>query len=57
MQNHEIIERFRNYITAQRRYSPLTVRNYMHDIEEFLAWGESSSTCFLLDKVEAIRLV
>lgn len=53
MQNHEIIARFRDYITAQRRYSPLTVRNYMHDIEEFQAWGESSSTCFLLEEVEA----
>lgn len=52
MQNQEIIERFRNYITAERRYSPLTVRNYMHDIEEFVAWGESSSACFLLDQAE-----
>lgn len=23
---------------AERRYSPLTVRNYRHDIEQFLAW-------------------
>ncbi|MBO7195571.1 MAG: tyrosine-type recombinase/integrase [Alistipes sp.] len=53
MQNHEIIERFRNYITAERRYSPLTVRNYMHDIEKFVAWGEASSGCFFLDKAES----
>ena len=52
MQNNEIIERYRNYITAERRYSPLTVRNYMHDIEEFVAWGESMGECFMLDKVE-----
>ena len=52
MLNSEIIERYRNYITAERRYSPLTVRNYMHDIGEFVAWGESMGECFMLDKVE-----
>lgn len=52
MQNHEIIDRFLNYITAERRYSPLTVRNYMHDIEVFTSWGASTSEEFRLDKVE-----
>ena len=52
MLNSEIIERYRNYITAERRYSPLTVRNYMHDIGEFVAWGESMGENFMLDKVE-----
>ena len=52
MQNQEIIERFRNYITAERRYSPLTVRNYMHDIEEFVAWGQTAGERFRLDQVE-----
>lgn len=51
MQNDHIIELFSNYIVAERRYSPLTVRNYMRDIEEFVAWGESVSGNFLLDNV------
>jgi integrase/recombinase XerC len=52
MHNQQIIEHFRNYISAERRYSPLTVRNYMHDVEEFLRWGEATSEQFCLDKVE-----
>ena len=52
--NSLIIDRFHNYITAERRYSPLTVRNYMHDIEEFVAWGkETSCEEFLLDSVKS----
>lgn len=53
MQNRQIIECFSSYITAERRYSPLTVRNYMHDVEEFLRWGEATSEQFRLDKVES----
>lgn len=33
-----MIERFITYIECERRYSPLTVRNYRHDIESFAAW-------------------
>lgn len=52
--NTSIIERFRDYLSAERRYSPLTVRNYMHDIEEFVRWGEkSSSEGFSLVEAEA----
>lgn len=29
---------FLNYLAAERRYSPLTVRNYRRDIERFLGW-------------------
>lgn len=29
---------FIQYLAAERRYSPLTVRNYSHDIEQFYAW-------------------
>ena len=29
---------FIRYLEAERRYSPLTVRNYRHDVEQFLAW-------------------
>lgn len=33
-----MIDRFIAYIAAERRYSPLTVRNYRHDIEQFAQW-------------------
>ena len=32
-----MLERFRTYITVEKRFSPLTVRNYMADLHEFLA--------------------
>ena len=40
--NAEIVERFLAYISSHRRYSPLTVRNYARDIEEFVSWGEQN---------------
>ena len=33
-----MIPDFVQYLEAERRYSPLTVRNYRHDVEQFLAW-------------------
>ncbi len=33
-----IITRFLTYIESERRYSPLTLRNYKHDLELFLQW-------------------
>ena len=33
-----MISSFLKYIEAERRYSPLTVRNYRRDIERFVAW-------------------
>ncbi len=41
--NEQLQEIFYNYLAAERRYSPLTVRNYMRDIKEFITWGEKSS--------------
>ena len=43
MTNSEVINSFIDYITSERRYSPLTVRNYRRDVEQFLAWGEAST--------------
>lgn len=43
MQNNQVIELFVDYLQSERRYSPLTVRNYRHDAESFLAWGLSTS--------------
>ena len=35
-----MIERFLEYIAAERRFSPLTVRNYRRDLECFVEWME-----------------
>lgn len=43
MDNDAIIDRFTAYIEGERRYSPLTVRNYRHDIASFAAWGASEA--------------
>ncbi len=43
MDNDEIIERFARYLAAERRYSPLTVRNYRRNAERFAAWGAEAS--------------
>ena len=43
MTNREVIDHFIDYLRSERRYSPLTVRNYRHDVEQFLAWGESTT--------------
>lgn len=37
------LDRFITYIEAERRYSPLTVRNYRRDIELFIAWCEQQN--------------
>lgn len=33
-----MLAEFIQYLTAERRYSPLTIRNYRNDVEKFLAW-------------------
>lgn len=38
-----MIDAFVTYIQAERRYSALTVRNYRHDIELFVAWCASNN--------------
>lgn len=34
-----MLDEFIRYLEAERRYSPLTIRNYRHDVEQFLAWS------------------
>ena len=41
--NAALVERFAAYLAGERRYSPLTVRNYRHDIAAFVAWGEAAT--------------
>ncbi len=43
MDNGEVIGRFAGYLAAERRYSSLTVRNYLRDAERFAAWGAEAS--------------
>lgn len=38
-----MIDAFVKYIQAERRYSALTVRNYRHDIDMFVAWCAANS--------------
>ena len=38
-----MVEAFMTYIQAERRFSPLTVRNYRRDINSFLSWCASNS--------------
>lgn len=33
-----MLDKFIRYLEAERRYSPLTVRNYRRDVKAFLAW-------------------
>ena len=52
MTNREITEGFESYISAERRYSPLTIRNYMRDVEHFVQWGKEKGAEFSLEKLE-----
>lgn len=44
-----MIDAFVTYIQAERRYSALTVRNYRHDIEAFVAWCASTNGIAIAD--------
>ena len=33
-----LVDQFLEWLECERRYSPLTVRNYRHDVDEFLSW-------------------
>ena len=41
-----MLTEFIRYLSAERRYSPLTVRNYKHDVEQFLAWLDCDESRF-----------
>jgi site-specific recombinase XerD len=46
--NERVLADFIQYLLTERRYSPLTVRNYRHDISLFAEWGEATSAGFSL---------
>lgn len=41
-----MLERFRRYLEAERRYSPLTVRNYLRDVGRFMEWMDAAERPF-----------
>lgn len=41
-----LIDDFITYLEAERRYSPLTVRNYRRDVDDFLAFLGLSREAF-----------
>ncbi len=52
-----MLAEFIHYLEAERRYSPLTVRNYRHDIEQFVAWVEKSGGApFDPHEIEAVQI-
>ena len=55
MNNQALIDKFITYITAERRYSPLTARNYLFDLTTFEEWGRSAcGKDFSLREVTAV---
>ena len=47
-----VVDDFLRYIASERRYSPLTVRNYRHDIESFIEWRGLSCDSFVAEDVD-----
>ncbi len=47
-----LVDRFLLWLEAERRYSPLTVRNYRHDIDEFLGWMSLSRDSFVPQNIK-----
>lgn len=47
-----MIKGFITYLEAEKRYSPLTVRNYRRDIDRFLAWSGIEADSFDPSKIE-----
>lgn len=41
-----MLSQFLKYLEAERRYSPLTIRNYRRDITLFMAWLGTDEQCF-----------
>lgn len=41
-----MLQEFLQYLTTVRRFSPLTVRNYRRDVENFLAWLGTTDDAF-----------
>lgn len=47
-----LIDRFLTWLEAERRYSPLTVRNYQRDIDQFLGWMSLTRDSFMPNMIK-----
>ena len=47
-----LIDRFLTWLEAERRYSPLTVRNYQRDIDQFLGWMSLTRDSFVPNMIK-----
>jgi integrase/recombinase XerC len=47
-----LVDRFLLWLEAERRYSPLTVRNYQRDIDDFLRWMSLTRESFSPKAIE-----
>ena len=47
-----LIDRFLMWLEAERRYSPLTVRNYQRDIDQFLGWMSLTRDSFVPNMIK-----
>lgn len=47
-----LIDRFLTWLEAERRYSPLTVRNYQRDIDQFLVWMSLTRDSFVPNMIK-----
>ena len=47
-----LIDRFLTWLEAERRYSPLTVRNYQRDIDQFLGWLSLTRDSFVPNMIK-----
>lgn len=46
-----LLNEFIRYLEAERRYSPLTIRNYRHDVAQLLAWLDIDDTAESLRRI------
>ncbi|MBQ8581915.1 MAG: tyrosine-type recombinase/integrase [Alistipes sp.] len=52
-----MLDDFTRYLTVERRYSPLTVRNYCRDVERFMVWwSEKNKQPFVANEVKKEHL-
>lgn len=51
-----IVSEFIHWIESVRRYSPLTVRNYTRDIEDFLSWCDVSADEFSAEHLSRLKV-
>ena len=52
-----MLDDFTRYLTVERRYSPLTVRNYCRDVERFMVWwSEKNKQPFVAKEVKKEHL-